>query len=107
MFIKKGQSIVEYALLLGVIISALLIMQVFIKRAYQGRIKQGADEVGQQYSPGHTTSLAETSTVSNSTTCTGGACWGKDIPDGMTVSVTNTTNTMTRKEGVDSFAKDE
>ena len=104
MFTKKGQSILEYVVLFGLVISALLIMHIYIKRAYQGRIKQGADEVSQQYSPGHTTSLIETQTNSSSTTCTGGTCWGKAIPDHVTVTQSNTTNTYKRKEGRDSCA---
>jgi len=107
MSIKKGQSLMEYAILISVIISAVLIMQIYIKRTYQGRLKQEADEVGQQYSPGHTTSLTEAQTASNSTTCTGGNCWGRDIPYGVTVTMSNTQNTMTKREGVDSFARDE
>jgi len=104
MFIRKGQSILEYVILLGLVVAALLIMHIYIKRAYQGRIKQGADEVSQQYSPGHTTAVIETQTDSNSTTCTGGTCWGKVIPDNMTVTQSNTTNTYKKREGIDSFA---
>jgi nitrogen fixation protein FixH len=104
MFAKKGQSIVEYVVLFGLVVAALLIMHIYVKRAYQGRIKQGSDEISQQYSPGHTTSLIETQTNSNSTTCTGGTCFGKDIPDNMTVTQSSSTNTYTRKEGIDSFA---
>lgn len=52
---NNGQSIVEYAILLGVIIAALLIMQVFIKRGYQGGLKEAADKMGEQFSAGGTT----------------------------------------------------
>jgi len=52
---KKGQSIVEYAILLGVVIAALLIMQVFIKRGVQGGLKDSADKLGDQFSAGGTT----------------------------------------------------
>jgi hypothetical protein len=52
---NNGQSIVEYAILLGVIIAALLIMQAFIKRGYQGGLKDSADKMGEQYSAGGTT----------------------------------------------------
>ncbi|MFA5157454.1 MAG: hypothetical protein WC532_08770 [Candidatus Omnitrophota bacterium] len=52
---NSGQSIVEYAILLGVIIAALLIMQAFIKRGYQGGLKDSADKMGEQYSAGGTT----------------------------------------------------
>jgi hypothetical protein len=52
---NNGQSIVEYAVLLGVVIAALLIMQMFIKRGYQGGLKESADKFGEQFSAGGTT----------------------------------------------------
>lgn len=42
---KKGQSILEYAILLGVVIAALLVMQVFVKRGYQGGLKDSAEKM--------------------------------------------------------------
>lgn len=45
----------EYALLLAVIISALLIMQTFVKRGFQGRLKADADRMGDQFSASGTT----------------------------------------------------
>jgi Flp pilus assembly pilin Flp len=57
MFLKnrKGQSILEYAILLGVIIAALLVMQFLIKRGFQGGLKDSADKLGEQFSAGNTT----------------------------------------------------
>ena len=52
---NTGQSILEYAILLGVIIAALLIMQVFVKRSYQGSLKESADKMGEQFAAGGTT----------------------------------------------------
>ena len=52
---NTGQSIVEYAILLGVVITALLIMQLFIKRSYQGGLKESADKIGEQFSASGTT----------------------------------------------------
>lgn len=54
---RKAQNILEYVVLFSVIVFALIIGQNYIKRAYQGRIKTNMDQVGSQYSPGHTTSL--------------------------------------------------
>ena len=51
---NKGQSIVEYAILLGVVITALLIMQVFVKRSYQGNLKDSAGKFGEQFSSRNT-----------------------------------------------------
>ncbi len=52
---KKGQSILEYAILLAVVIAALLIMQAFVKRGVSGGLKESADKMGEQFSAGGTT----------------------------------------------------
>ena len=52
---NKGQSILEYAILLAVIVAALMIMQSLVKRGYQGGLKDAADKMGEQYSVGKTT----------------------------------------------------
>ena len=51
---KKGQSTLEYAILIIIIIGALLSIQVYIKRGVQGRLKQATDDIGDQFSPGNT-----------------------------------------------------
>jgi len=99
---KKGQNILEYTALLCIILSSLLIMQVFVKRAYQGRLKSEADDVGPQYSAGHTTSQMITTTDSTTTSCTGANCFGGSS-DGLTVTVSDTKTTIDKKEGVDAF----
>ncbi|MBI4982884.1 MAG: hypothetical protein HZC15_07140 [Candidatus Omnitrophica bacterium] len=54
---NSGQSILEYAVLLGVVVAAVLIMQVFVKRGFQGNLKESADKMGEQFSAGGTTVL--------------------------------------------------
>jgi Flp pilus assembly pilin Flp len=54
---KRGQSTLEYAVLVVIIIGALLTIQVYIKRGVQGRLKQATDDIGDQYSDGNTNSL--------------------------------------------------
>ncbi|MFA5089044.1 MAG: hypothetical protein WC552_08460, partial [Candidatus Omnitrophota bacterium] len=61
---RKGQSTVEYAILIVVIIGALLAIQVYLKRGLQGRIKQAADDIGDQYSPGNANQMIVTKTYS-------------------------------------------
>lgn len=117
MYVKKSQNILEYTTLFCVVISALLIMQVYLKRAYQGRLKQEADNLGQQYSPKHTTSLTVANTTVSSVSYTGGTTDPSDLPgvitvaanvtDGINVIFSNTTTEVTRKEAVDSFATEE
>ena len=50
----KGQSTLEYAVLIIIVIGALLSIQVYIKRGVQGRLKSATDDIGDQYSPGNT-----------------------------------------------------
>lgn len=55
---KKGQSVLEYAILIMVVVGALLAMQWYIQRGMQGKLKESADEIsaGSQYAPTKTTS---------------------------------------------------
>jgi len=106
---RRAQSIIEYTILLCVILAALMIMQFLIKRRYQGGIKEQVDQLGPQYSPGHTTSTSASTTTSSTTSYTGGGTaniWGADIPQGMTVSRTSSSSTFDKKEAVDSFITD-
>jgi len=63
---KKGQSTLEYAILVIIIIGALLSIQVYIKRGVQGRFKSAADDIGDQFSPGNTNVTKTMTTVSSS-----------------------------------------
>ncbi len=48
---KHGQSMIEYVILIVVVISALIAMQVYMKRGVQGRWKTAVDELGDMYDP--------------------------------------------------------
>ena len=47
---KMGQSTLEYAILVVVVIMALVASQAYIKRAVQGRMKESSDDIGEAYS---------------------------------------------------------
>jgi hypothetical protein len=70
---QKGQSTLEYAILIIIIIGALLSIQVYIKRGVQGRLKSATDDIGSQFSPGNTnvTKRMTTSSVSSETFVSG------------------------------------
>ncbi len=100
MFLKtgKGQSLLEYTIVLLVAVSALLIMQFYLKRSYQGRLKAEADAVGNQYAPGFTTSDIRTTANSVSTSVT---------EEGITtVTVDPSHSVYSKDETVDSFARE-
>ncbi len=67
-FLKKikGQSTLEYAVLIIIIIGALLSIQVYIKRGLQGRMRSATDDIGDQFSPGNTNYIQATTTSSKS-----------------------------------------
>ena len=93
---KRGQSLLEYSILFAVILSAILIMQFYVKRGYQGRLKKEADTVStQQYSPGHTTSIITTSTNSTSVST---------VEDQKSSVAITADSTMDKRETVDSYA---
>lgn len=47
---KKAQSLVEYVLILGAIIVAILFMQLYVRRAVSGRLRDASDDIGDQFS---------------------------------------------------------
>lgn len=56
-----GQSTVEYAVLLAIVASAIIGMQVYLKRGIQGRIRDLADQISAtQYEQGRTRSNTTT-----------------------------------------------
>lgn len=59
---SQGQSTLEYVILVGFVVAALITMGVYMKRGFQGRLRESTDQVGQQYSPGYTTSDYTTTT---------------------------------------------
>lgn len=49
---RRGQSTVEYAVLLAIIISAFIAMQYYVKRAWMGRARTVTDQqIGRQWDP--------------------------------------------------------
>ena len=64
---RKGQSTLEYAVLITIIIAALIAMNQYIKRGLQGRLKSASDDIGDQYSSGNTNYIKMTNTTGSST----------------------------------------
>ena len=64
----KGQSVLEYTLIIICLVAGLIAMQVYVKRGFQGRLRSITDELGEQYAPANTTGAS--TITSNSTTVT-------------------------------------
>ena len=64
---RRGQSTLEYAVLIAVVAAAAIAMQIYVKRGIQGRLRSSADSIGEQYAPGHTTSTFATKVTATRT----------------------------------------
>lgn len=64
---KRGQSTLEYGIVIAVVVAALVAMQTYIKRGMQGKLKQASDDIGEQFSPGYTTGNYISNSSVNST----------------------------------------
>jgi len=56
----KGQSTLEYAMIIAVVVGAILAMNVYVRRGVQGKLRESIDSVGSQYSAGNMTSTYTT-----------------------------------------------
>ncbi|MBU2035742.1 MAG: class III signal peptide-containing protein [Candidatus Omnitrophica bacterium] len=61
---KRGQSTLEYGILIAVVVGALIAMSVYMKRGLQGRLRTSTDDIGEQFSPAATTSSYTTTSES-------------------------------------------
>lgn len=59
---KNGQTTLEYAILIVIVIAALFTIQTYVKRGMQGRLKSATDDIGDQFSPGNTQATTVTTT---------------------------------------------
>jgi uncharacterized protein (UPF0333 family) len=55
---NKAQSTLEYAVIIFVVVAALVGMQIFMKRSFEGKIHVSTDDIGQQFDPGKTTATS-------------------------------------------------
>ena len=121
MLYKKSQSILEYAILIAIIVAAILIMQTFMKRGVQGRLKDSSEKIsgGENYSASETTILEERAmqtgsdrqihemTGTDGSTATMGTAMG--LGEGFTGNITDVTSnsayTATAVTGGDTTSK--
>jgi len=63
---RKGQTILEYTVILIIILGVMIAMKDYIKRGFQGRWKSATDDFGDQYDPQHINSSIVYGTQVNS-----------------------------------------
>lgn len=64
----RGQSAIEYAVLIAVVVLALVTMQIYIKRGISGKLRAAADSVGEPYHPKQTDADFTLSVISDTMT---------------------------------------
>ncbi len=65
---RRGQSVLEFTVLLIIVIGAFIAMQLYVKRGIQGRWKSTIDDFGEQYDPRLTNSNVIQTMSGNSAT---------------------------------------
>ncbi|MFH1191180.1 MAG: hypothetical protein V1670_03180 [Candidatus Omnitrophota bacterium] len=85
---QKGQSTLEYALIIAVVVAGLFAMQIYMKRGIEGKLRTSSDDIGAQFEAGRSTVY----TASNHT--------------GVTVERTATGVTTSRSDGSDGSVRD-
>ena len=68
MFNRRGQTILEYTIIVIILIGVFVAMQFYIKRGIQGRWKTSIDDLGEQYDPNLVRSKITHTVVTNSDT---------------------------------------
>lgn len=64
----KGQSALEFTILLIIVMGVFIAMQFYVKRGIQGKWKSTLDDFGEQYDPRLTNANVVTKILSNSST---------------------------------------
>ena len=102
MWKRKGQTILEYTLILIIILGVVIAMKNYVKRGIQGRWKSASDDFGDQYDPQSVNSNINYATQVNSiTTVTIGCEVMSNITgqQGQWTTRVDTSNTLETKTG--------
>jgi len=94
---RRAQSTLEYALIVAVVVGGLIAMQVYIKRGLQGKLKESADQLGEQYSPGYTTGTVTVNTTSSTQ---------EDLASGITSTESTTAQNITSSDQTTEYSEE-
>jgi len=92
---KKGQTTLEYTVVIIVVVGALLAMGSYIKRGLQGRWKSAVGDLGDQYDP----RAANTSVLHTMVSSTNTTILAIDQADGYWTQRTDETSSRETKSG--------
>jgi len=60
-----GQTTLEYAVIIAVVVAALVAMQIYMKRGIEGKLRDSTDKIGEQFEATNTDVSRNTTHVSN------------------------------------------
>jgi hypothetical protein len=103
-YIRRGQSTLEYTLMVICIVAALVTMQYYIKRAVQGRVRESADSIGDQYAPKSMDSRI-TVTQTGTTTIVANQVTDPTDPARFGLQTTSTTDETTTRNGYENVGR--
>lgn len=99
---RRGQSTLEYALVIAAAVAALLALNIYLRRGISGRLKESSDQIGKQF-------IANEGYSSSWESQSAGQTVTEEIRDadqgGTLSSVTNQSEVVTRGEH-DTFGQD-
>jgi len=90
---KRGQSTLEYALIIAVVIAALLVLNLYMQKGVQGRLKESTDQIGRQFNTTNFTTAWKTASTGTTNTLE-----TRNISDGSTTSNMRSSETANRSE---------
>jgi len=90
---KRGQSTLEYGLIIAVVVAALLAINWYMQRGVQGKLKESSDQIGKQFDPGKFATAWKSESAGNTI-----ATENRDVTDGSTTSDTSVSETFSRNE---------
>ena len=85
-----GQAFIEYAAAIVIVTAALVSMAIYMKRAVSGKLRAGADAIGEQYHPRQTSS-GLTYSVRGTTKISSQMLLDVPMPNGTRANVMETT----------------
>ncbi|MFA5346487.1 MAG: hypothetical protein WC315_09475 [Candidatus Omnitrophota bacterium] len=94
---KKGQSTAEYAIVIGLVIAAIVAMQVYVKRGIQGKVKDAVDYKDSSDTVTGTTTQYEPYYTQSSMSSTQSVADKEDVATGG--GVTRTSDTTASRTG--------
>ena len=92
---QRGQSAIEYSVILIVLMGAFLASANYFKRGVQGRWKESTDTLGDQYDPRTSNGVILHRILSNQTT----ALTSISTPQGLQTTRRDQTNSLELKQG--------